>query len=333
MGSSYKRILVVMNPVSGQQDPDEVTKLIENRAAKAGVYAEVRRTEGAGDAERWARGAADEGFDIVLTSGGDGTVVEAISGLIRAGNPLPLAQLPSGTASQIALALEIPKNLSEALELLFDAPAKVVDLDVGYLPTADRYFALITGAGFDAQVIESSPRDLKRRLGFLAYVLVGLRQSVRLKRSSLSLELDGKRRRVRAHTAMVVNIGRIDNANISIGPDIWHHDGILNVVTIGSVGLRDNLRLAFKILRRDYSADRNLRYFRAKRVKIDARPKLPTELDGDKLAETPLEVEVIPSGVRVLVPEAYDPTTPPDAPVQVAPDKPEQMNQTSKAKR
>ena len=134
-----------MNPVSGQQDPDKVTGLIETRAERAKVETVVRRTQGAGDAEKWARGAADEGFDIVLTSGGDGTVVEAISGLIRAGNPVPLAQLPSGTASQIALALEIPKNLGDALELLFDTPAKVVDLDVGYLPRADRYFALITG--------------------------------------------------------------------------------------------------------------------------------------------------------------------------------------------
>ena len=319
---NYQRILVIMNPVSGQQDPDKVTGLIQTRAERAGVKAVVRRTEGEGDAERWARGAADEGFDLVLTSGGDGTVVEAMSGLIRAGNPIPLAQLPSGTASQIALALEISKNLGEALELVFDSSSKVVDLDVGYLPITDRYFALITGAGFDASVIENSPRDLKRRLGFLAYVLVGLRQSLRLKRSSLTLELDGKRQRVRAHTAMIVNIGRIDNANISVGPDIWHHDGILNVVTIGSVGLRDNLRLAFKVLRRDYSTDRDLRYFKAKKIKISARPTLPTEIDGDELGKTPLEVEVIPNGVRVLVPESYDPTTPPDTAVQVRPDKP-----------
>lgn len=321
--ANYGRILVIMNPVSGQQDPDEVTRLIASRAAAAGVHAEVRRTKGAGDAEAWAKRAAAEGFDIVLTSGGDGTVVEAMSGLIRTGNKIPLAQLPSGTASQIALALEISRDLEEALELLFDAPSKIVELDVGYLPGADRYFALITGAGFDAQVIESSPRDLKRRLGFMAYVLVGLKESLRVKRSTVTLTLDGVERRVRAHTAMIVNIGRIDNANISIGPDIWHHDGILNIVTIGTVGLRDNLRLALKVLRRDYSDDHSLRYFKAKRVKIDARPPLPTEIDGDELAQTPLEVEVVPGGVRVLVPESYDPTTPPAASVKVAPDEPE----------
>lgn len=315
----YGRVLVIMNPVSGQQDPEQVTQLIETRAAQAGVEVVVRRTEGEGDAEGWAKGAADEGFDLVLTSGGDGTVVEAISGLIRTGNRVPLAQLPSGTASQIALALGVSKNVEEALELVFDAPSKVVDLDVGYLPQADRYFALITGAGFDARIIEQSPRELKRRLGFLAYVLVGLRESLRLKRSTVTLTLDGKVRRVRAHTAMVVNIGRIDNANISIGPDIWHHDGILNIVTIGSVGLRDNLRLAFKLLRRDYTTDRDLRYFKAKKVKISARPGMPTQIDGDELGDTPLEVEVVPGGVRVLVPEGYDPETPPDAPVNVIP--------------
>lgn len=311
-----------MNPVSGQQDPDAVTELIEARAARAGAELEVRRTEGEGDAERWAQGAAAEGFDVVLTSGGDGTVVEAMSGLIRTGNKVPLAQLPSGTASQIALALDIPKNTAAALELLFDTPSKVVDLDVGYLPKADRYFALITGAGFDARIIEQSPRELKRRLGFLAYVLVGLRESLRLKRSSVTLKLDGKTRRVRAHTAMVVNIGRIDNANISIGPDIWHHDGILNIVTIGSVGLRDNLRLAFKLLRQDYATDRDLRYFKAKKVEISARPGMPTQIDGDELGDTPLIVEVVPGGVKVLVPEDYDPTTPPGASVKVSPKSP-----------
>jgi diacylglycerol kinase (ATP) len=316
---NFSNILVIMNPVSGQQDPDKVTEMIESRAAEAGAKVEIRRTEGEGDAEKWAREAADAGFDIVLTSGGDGTVVEAMSGLIRSGNKIPVAQLPSGTASQIALALSISKDLEEALELLFESPAKVVDLDVGYLPREDRYFALITGAGFDAQIIEQSPRGLKRRFGFLAYVMVGLKESLRLKRSRIKLTLDGKTRRVHAHTAMVVNIGRIDNANIAVGPDIWHHDGVLNVVTIGSVGLRDNLKLAYKVLRRDYQTDRDLRYFKAKKIKLEAQPGLPTQIDGDELGETPFEVEVVPNGVRVLVPESYDPTTPPDAPVSIPP--------------
>lgn len=317
-GAKYRRILVIMNPVSGQQDPDETTRLIEARAERAGVEVEIRRTEGEGDAEGWARGAADEGFDVVLTSGGDGTVVEAMTGLIRSGNKIPLAQLPSGTASQIALALSISRDLEEALELLFEAPSKVVELDVGYLPQHDRYFALITGAGFDARVIEESPRELKRRFGFLAYVMVGVKELFRLKRRSITLELDGKTRRVRGHTAMVVNIGRIDNANISIGPDIWHHDGVLDIMVLGAEGLRENLALAWRLLRRNYKGSRDLRYYQAKkRVRITARPPLPTQIDGDVLGETPLEVEIVPDGVRVLVPEEYDPNSPPEAPVKL----------------
>ncbi len=316
----YERVLVIINPVSGQQDPDETTRMIETRAERAGTHVEIRRTEEEGDAERWARGAADEGFELVLTSGGDGTVVEAMSGLIRDENRIALAQLPSGTASQIALALDVPDDMEGALELLFDTPAKEVDLDVGYLPRQDRYFALITGAGFDAQVINESPRELKRRFGFLAYVFTGVREIFRLKRSTITLELDGKSRRVRAHTAMIVNIGRIDNANVSIGPDIWHHDGVLNVMVVGSKGLRDNLRLAWRLFRRDYANSRDLRYYSAeKKVVITARPPLPTQIDGDSLGETPLEVVVVPNGVRVLVPEAYDPRTPPDASVKLEP--------------
>lgn len=309
--ANYNHILVIMNPVSGQQDPDDVRNMIESRAARAGVKVSVRLTEGAGDAVGWAQAAADEGFDAVLVSGGDGTVVEAMTGVIRSGNRIPVGILPSGTASQIALGLRVPRDMSQALELLFDAPSKDVLLDVGYLPREDRYFALITGAGLDAQIIEQSPRPLKRRLGFLAYVLVGFGQLFRLRRRRMRLELDGKVYRLHAHTAMVVNIGSMDNANIQIGPNIWHHDGILNVVVIGAVGLRDNLKLAYKVFTKNYTNDADLRYFTAKKVKITTEPAISTQIDGDELGKTPLEVEVVPRAVRVIVPQAYDPEKPP----------------------
>ncbi len=318
--TSYRRILAIINPVSGLQDPNDTEAMLQERAREAGVDIEVRRTQGDGDALKWAKGAEREGFDLVLASGGDGTIVEAITGLIQGESSIPLAQLPTGTASLIAQALSISRNLDKAVEVIFGGQSKTVDLDVGYLPQHNRYFALIIGAGYDAHIIEDSPRSLKRRLGFIAYVLVGVKQLFSLRKTNITLEIDGEVKKVQAHTAMVANVGRIDDANVMLGPDIWHHDGTLDVVVVASVGLRDILRLTWRVLRGDFSNYRDLRYYKGRKIRISAETPLPTQIDGDPLGQTPLEVEVVPNGVKVLVPDYYEPRTGADEAVRQAAD-------------
>lgn len=301
----YKRVMVIINPVSGQHDAARTRKLIESRLQASETAYETRFTRGAGDAIQWAEGAAGEGFDALLVCGGDGTVVEAMSGAIKGGADLPVAQIPVGTARHIARGLSIPMAMKEALELLFTG--KEVRFDVGYLPQYGRYFGLICGAGWDARMIEDSPRQLKRILGFMAYVLVGIKQFFLSRKTDISLELDHESVTLRAHTAMIVNIGRIDKPKMTIGPDIYHHDGVLNVVVLASEGLLGILSLAWRVARQELSNYPDLHYFRAKRIKIDASPPLPVQIDGDSFGDTPLEVEVVPDGVKVVVPQDYLP--------------------------
>jgi diacylglycerol kinase (ATP) len=116
---THRKVLAIVNPVSGQHHPDGTCKLIEEAAAQQQIDLEIRLTEGGGDALRWAQAASAEGFDLLLVSGGDGTVMEAMSGLIKSGSRLPLAQIPTGTANFLARALLIPVNVEESLEVLF----------------------------------------------------------------------------------------------------------------------------------------------------------------------------------------------------------------------
>lgn len=302
--SGYQRVLAIINPVSGTQNPDDTAKLIRDRLEPRLSVVEIRFTTGANDALNWARGAVDEGFDLVLVAGGDGTVVEAMTGLIKGPKLIPLAQLPTGTASQIARALSIPLDLAEALDLIYSG--KAVYLDTAYLPQHDRYFALISGAGFDARVMEA-PRGLKRRLGFFAYVLMGIWHLFNLRKTDVVLELDGHIEKIRAHTVLIVNIGRIDDIDFAIGPDIWHHDGTLDVIAVASLSFGDILRLSWRVLTGNFSNYRDLRYYKARRVRIDSGRPLPVQIDGDPFGTTPLEAEVVPDGVLVLVPQRYVP--------------------------
>lgn len=299
----YQNALVIMNPVAGQHDAGDARALIERRFADEQVRYEVRETQEAGDALRWAQQAAADGFDLVVVSGGDGTIMEAMSGLIKSGGALPLAQLPAGTANLLARALSIPTEQAEALDTVFSG--KAIRLDVGYLPREDRYFALVVGAGYDARLIGDASRELKNVLGFGAYIVTGLKNLFTLRPARIELELDGQRQRLWAHTIMIINVGEIGDANVALGPNIHPHDGKLDLMILSSASLLGALRLMFRILTRRFDNAKDLRYLSASRIRISARPALPTQIDGEQLGTTPLEVEAVPEGALLIVPQAY----------------------------
>jgi YegS/Rv2252/BmrU family lipid kinase len=270
----YRRILIIINPVSGRHDPVETRQLLEERLQRDNVVFEVRETQAAGDALGWAKQAEADGFDLVLVSGGDGTVMEAMSGLIKSGSEVPLAQIPVGTANLLARALLIPTDQADALELVFTG--KTERLDVGYLPDEDRYFALVAGAGYDAQLIRDASRELKNVLGFAAYVVTGVKNVFKLRQSRIELEVDGKKRRLRAHTVMIVNVGQIGDGAIALGPNIHPHDGKLDLMIASSASVMGALRILWRIVTRQFDGQGELIYLSATRVRLTATPPLPT---------------------------------------------------------
>lgn len=302
--ASYRRVLIIVNPVSGQQDPAETRQLLEDRFAHEQISYEVRETKESGDALKWAEQAANDGFDLVVASGGDGTIMEAMSGLIKGGSKIPLAQIPAGTANLLARALLIPTDPEDALDVVFTGKAE--RLDVGYLPEEDRYFALVAGAGYDAQLIGDASRELKNALGFAAYVVTGIKNMFKLRPARIELEVDGKKRRVRAHTLMIVNVGQIGDGAIALGPNIHPHDGKLDLMIVSSATVLGALRILFRIVTRRFDGPGDLQYISASRIRITARPPLPTEIDGEQLGQTPLYAEAVPEGALLLVPQEYE---------------------------
>lgn len=301
--SAYQRALVIANPVSGRNDPTETRRMLEERLDQEQLAYDLRETQEAGDALNWACNAEAEGFDLVVVSGGDGTIMEAMSGLIKSGSRVPLAQIPAGTANLLARALSIPTDQADALDMIFTGKAE--RLDVGYLPEQDRYFALVAGAGYDAQLIGDASRELKNVLGFAAYVVTGIKNLFKLRPARIELEVDGRRERFRAHTVMVVNIGQVDQVGISLGPNIHPHDGRLDLIIVSSATVLGALRILFQILTRQFRGNSNLRYLSAQRVRLTARPPLPTQIDGEELGQTPLYVEAVPEGALLIVPQEY----------------------------
>jgi diacylglycerol kinase (ATP) len=295
------RTLVILNPAAGQTNPERVRRQIGGAFAVRGAAFDLVETSAAGDAERLAREAARLGYRAVAAAGGDGTLAEVITGL--AGSEVPLGIIPQGTANLVASNLGIPHGIDDAVEILVHGT--VVPMDVGQLGDG-RYFALIAGAGWDAEVMRSATRELKDRLGFGAYLLTALRKAATPPSALFRITADGQQFEVRAATVLVANVGQIFHAMLplqfKIAPATSISDGMLDICIFAPRTLPDVATVLWRVASKRYVGDDRMIYLKAREILIETDPPVVAQVDGDVAGETPLVARAIPGGVRVLVP-------------------------------
>jgi YegS/Rv2252/BmrU family lipid kinase len=302
--SSYNRALIIINPVAGQHDPDRTESVLEHCLEQRQIDYDVRRTSEEGDAEAWAQDAADQEFDLVVVAGGDGTVMEAVSGLVQADSRVPLAQIPVGTANLFARALGISTDVEQAADTALSGPTRA--LDVGYLPDRETYFALMVGAGYDARLVKDASRELKNWLSFFAYIVGGIKNLFTLHSSRLEIEVDGEQQTMKGHTVLLLNVGRIGET-IEMDPRIRPTDGKLDLAVISSPSPLNTLFTLFEIVARRAHQHGHIEYLQASNVRFAASPRLPIHIDGELTEPTPLSAEVIPEAAVFVTHADYDP--------------------------
>lgn len=290
------RAMIIFNPAAGQRDT-----IVDELHAAAGVWmnqgwqVDLHPTSGPGDGTRLARMAADAHYDVVIAAGGDGTINEVVNGL--AGSTTALGTLPLGTMNVWVRELGLPLQPRAAAAALLRSQVRSIDLG----RANGRYFLLMAGIGFDAAITAGVRHEEKRRLGAFAYVLRGLELAFRIRGTRARLELDGKR--VKGRVLMVV----VGNSQLYGGlVKITHRasidDGLLDVCVIRGNNFGSVLFHLIAIIRRRYSLDPDIKYYRARTIRISAHPQLPVQIDGESIGQTPMTFEVAPKALKALMP-------------------------------
>ncbi len=296
-----ERTLVVLNPAAGQQDPLRVRRLIGGAFAVRGASFDLAETTGAGDAERLAANAVARGYRMVAAAGGDGTIAEVITGL--AGTTVPLGIIPQGTGNQLAGNLGIPTDIERAVDTIVNGAT--IPVDLGQLE-GGRFFALMTGAGWDAEMIAGTSRELKDRWGFAAYLYAGLRQTLSLPSAEFRITADDMEFNLRAATVIIANAGQLVYEllplDLRIGPGVSFHDGLLDVCVFAPRTLTDVAAVMWRVALRRYVGDERMIYLQAREIRVESDPPMVTQVDGELLGETPLVARAVPGGVGVRVP-------------------------------
>jgi diacylglycerol kinase (ATP) len=304
-----RRVLVVLNPAAGKARSEAVAAELRAALDEVFAHAELVRTRDADEATRLAAAAADDGFDVVLAAGGDGTVTAVASGVLAAGARLDVGIVPIGTGNGLARVLRLPIDPRRAT--LAMAGGRRVTLDVVRLTRPEGLALLFFGAGLDAEINRDADAPAKARFGFVAYVGAALRNLLRRRNRPVVLTLDGRRERLLAHTVTAFNAGQLEFAGLEIGPRSDPHDGRLDVTPLRAPGFWRSLAAVLRLASgRPLEGETR----RARRIRVESSPPLLVHVDGDVIGTTPVEAEVLPGALRFIAAAEYDGDRPELAP-------------------
>lgn len=294
------RILVLINPKASGGQPAALRRRIAAAFADRCVPFELYETPEPADAFRAARAAARAGYRAVAAAGGDGTVALALRG--TAGSEIPVAILPFGTGNQLALNFGIPTSLEGSVRVAAEGVVEKIDLG----RANGEHFALIAGAGLDADVMAGATAELKHRLGFGAYLISGLRNFITPRSADFRIVADGRELEVRATMVLLANVGLLGAGTLpvelKVAPRASFQDGLIDVCIFAPRNLPEVARIVWRVARQNYAGDDRMIFLQARRVTVESDPPVLAQIDGEAKGETPIEVEVDPLAARILVP-------------------------------
>ena len=289
--------LIILNPAAGKNAGETVRKALNRHFSAARVEFEVHEVLEGDNPGEIVRARLRDGFDFVVAAGGDGTVSAVFDGLL--GTSIPLGIIATGTANLIAREFEIPIEIDDAVALIAGVPHS---MKIDAMKIGKRVYVLNAGVGISAAVIGGTTPASKGRFGRMAYFASALR-IFRFRPRALAVTVDGEKREYRAVEVAISNCGILARTLYPKGPDIRPDDGHLDIWILSLKTFLDYARYFFGIIVGRRAKLKAQFLTAAKSVSVTSSVSLATQADGDIIGTTPLEIEVLPNALTVLVPK------------------------------
>ena len=315
--TTLKRIRLIINPVSGDDEPN-LMKLPEIIAAMEaeGIRADIAFTDPDNSPALIAQKAIEEDYELVVVAGGDGTVGEVAKGLLR--SPVTLGIIPVGTYNNIARSLSIPTDIVAACQVI--ANGQIKSIDVGQANN-EHYFFEAAGVGLDAALFPIGEEIKGGRWGQL---LQAARLALNYKPQRLRMEFDRpiaearvstvKRRFVRKKplaryelrlSALLVVIanGAYYGTGFTVAPDAAIDDGLLTISIFRNFSKWELMRHFWSISKGQRQYSPKIETYRVGEVKFTSDVQIPVHIDGHPIGELPVTLKAVKDMLKVIVPQ------------------------------
>lgn len=290
--------LVIINPSSGKEQATDYEEQIRETIQDTYSEITVKYTEGEGDATRFAKEAAENNYDFVVSLGGDGTVNETVNGLAPFNSPPKLGIIPMGTVNDLARSLNIPLKPVEAIKLLVSGTEKKIDVGM----TNDNiYFTNILGIGSAAKAIHHVDSEEKTKIGSIAYLKAIGKEIMDDHLFPIKFEMED-------HSwegdVSVVLISLIDSLGGSkaIVNEVENGDGNFHIFAFKHLNVTELAKMTPSILMGKLRESDNVQYFKTRQVTIttSASETQESDIDGEQGPNLPLNLKVLPQHLTVM---------------------------------
>ena len=287
-----KRILFVVNPISGTGRKTHIGRSIDRLLDKKQYEHELRLTEYAGHAAALAAEAAKQGFDVVAAVGGDGTVNEVARAIVHSGTALAI--LPCGSGNGLARHLQIPLDTVGAMRVINEG--NVLSLDYGRIN--GRPFFCTCGVGFDAFVSLKFANSSRR--GLLSYVENALGEAIKYKPGTYTVEAADGTASYEAFLIACANASQYGN-NAYIAPEASMEDGLMDVIILEPFNPIEAPQIALQLFNKTLPKNSHVKTLRTNHVRIRRDAPGVAHCDGDPfLTGADINVEIFQRNFRAV---------------------------------
>lgn len=288
-----KKIVFIMNPISGTTSKAGIPKLIDSTIDKNLFDYEIKMTERAGHASQLAAEAKDNNVDVVVAVGGDGTVNEVARAIVHSNTALGI--LPCGSGNGLARHLLLPMNLKKCMEVINDC--EIRDLDYGVI---NGYpFFCTCGMGFDAFVSMKFAQSGKR--GPISYAENILKEGLKYQPETYTLEDETGTKQYKAFLISCANASQYGN-NAYIAPQASMSDGLMDVVIMEPFDVIEAPQVSFDMFNKTLDKNSKIKSFKCKKLHISRSNPGVIHYDGDPvMTGADIDVHLEVKGIKMLV--------------------------------
>jgi YegS/Rv2252/BmrU family lipid kinase len=297
-----RKIIFLVNPISGTAKKDVVLKEIETACHQLNICFQIVATTANGDYDFLKDKIANEAITDVIIIGGDGTVNQVIGALRD--EPVNFGIIPFGSGNGLAFAADIPKKSSTALQLVLEGKAKKVDAFL----INKKFSCMLSGLGFDAKVAHDFAA--KETRGLLTYTQQSILNFFKAQPYQFEVKMNGFSFFTDAFFICVANGNQFGN-NVTIAPEASLNDGLLDIVVVQKM---NKAKLPFAVLKQirgnnkmqqlvDDIAHKNVLYFQTKDLFIRNLKHAPLHIDGEpKDTADEFNIEILPACFSLITP-------------------------------
>lgn len=294
MKNQKKKIVFIVNPISGTHSKDRLGRYAEQVIDGEAFEWQIVKTQYAGHAVELARHYADEGVDICVAVGGDGTVNEVARGLI--GSRTALGIVPCGSGNGLARHLCLPMGMKPSLAIINEG--HIIDIDYGL--ANDRPFFCTCGMGFDAHVALKFANSGKR--GLSTYAKMVLQEGMTYQPTCYTIRIEGQTETISQEAFLVdcANAAQYGN-NTYIAPGASLQDGLLDLVIVEDINKKARMRLLTDLFTKTLHSNSHVNMIQATRFYVHRDEPGAFQIDGDPfMAGTDFDIRLVAGSLKAV---------------------------------